>query len=252
MDVDDGIQSWSAFEERRQKSCSGSRLDRSNTTSAPDLGVDALYVSSSSPNIAPAAATLLRHSGLFAPSNREREEDGDQQQAEAQQRKSDEEFRLRFHWMRPHPSLAFSVEDQLLSEAETEEAANEQSTKKDRDSSGTRGKNKLSNKINPAIESSRLMEAYRYSQMYKNLPRAVESGNVDAADAPDENYDELGVKMNKQPSTTSEIPKIYCNLPLELPKLRINLASLIEPPLMTSWLPGEDISNYYDSEFEEE
>eukprot|EP00956_Cyclotella_meneghiniana_P006055 scaffold7867_cov77-Cyclotella_meneghiniana.AAC.6 len=31
------------------------------------------------------------------------------------------------------------------------------------------------------------------------------------------------------------------DVPIEMPEVRINLASLVEPPLMSSWLPTEEV-----------
>ncbi|KAL3768799.1 hypothetical protein ACHAWU_006900 [Discostella pseudostelligera] len=230
----DGIQSWSTFEER-QRNSGESRNEISTTVSSSDVdvGIDALYVSSSSPNIAPAAATLLRNSGLSgAPSSsvEEMENDGNS----CVDSKS-EEFRLKFHWMRPHPSLVFAVEDEFQLLAAGTEATEQ---------SNSRKKQKHMN-TNPAMESSRLMEAYRSSQMTKSIILAGDSACNNTADAPedDSNESSTATNINNVQPPVGDLPKNSHHLPMEFPKLRINLASLVEPPLMTSWLPEDDTEN---------
>jgi len=45
---------------------------------------------------------------------------------------------------------------------------------------------------------------------------------------------------NESLTATKMHQMFHRHVPMEFPKLRINLASLVEPPLMTSWLPGGD------------
>jgi hypothetical protein len=78
------------------------------------------------------------------------------------------------------------------------------------------------------MESTRLMEAYRSSQMTKTRVAVVED------------HDRNDLKSQGRDKSSKNTERETARFPLELPKLRINLASLIEPPLMTSWLPGED------------
>ena len=200
------MDSWSKFEQRQKKSRddTSSSAQRKNDTNK--IGIDALYVSSSSSNIAPASATLLRHAGLNAPSSNS-SKDGTATNDE------DPEFRLRFHFMRPHPSLAFALEEE-------EGGEGEYGTKAD----DTKSNNTIQSN-NPAVEASKLMDIYRTSQINKQLESTKEDGD-------DNNTSD---DINTTTKSTS-------NLPLELPKLRINLASLVEPPLMSSWLPGDDDS----------
>ena len=199
------MDSWSKFEQRQKKSRddTSSSAQRKNDTNK--IGIDALYVSSSSSNIAPASATLLRHAGLNAPSSNS-SKDGTATNDE------DPEFRLRFHFMRPHPSLAFSLEEGKH-QAKDGDDTNADNTKQTKSCS------------NPAVEASKLMDIYRTSQINKQLESTKEDGD-------DNNTSD---DINTTTKSTS-------NLPLELPKLRINLASLVEPPLMSSWLPGDDDS----------
>jgi len=144
---------------------------------------------------------LLRHAGLNAPST-DSSKDGTA---------DDSEFRLRFHFMRPHPSLAFSLEE---------------GTHQAKDGDDTKANHTKQTKTysNPAVEASKLMDAYRTSQINKQLDSTKEDGDDNNTS------DEINTKTKSS------------NIPLELPKLRINLASLVEPPLMSSCLPGDDDS----------
>ena len=146
------MESWSDFEQRQKKTrddTSSSSDQRKNDTK--QIGIDALYVSSSSSNTAPSSATLLRHAGLNAP-NTNSSKDGTANDGEG-------EFRLRFHWLRPHPSLAFALEE--------EQGVDGDSTKAD-DTKQTKSNNTIRN-TNPAVEASKLMDAYRTSQINKQL-----------------------------------------------------------------------------------
>ena len=219
----DGIQSWSGFEQQRRQG-NKSPYHRDTSIDAAVPGIDALYFSSSSPDIAPITASLLRHSGLTAGVTKSKEAHA--VEAGNEESNTDEEFKFRFHWMRPHPSLAFALEDALLT-LEAEAGTTNGNDFEQGGENPARGECPTGMKINPAIESSRLMEAYRSSQMSK------------ARVAVGENHDRDDPKS--QSSDSSKDTGIgTARFPLELPKLRINLANLIEPPLMTSWLPGED------------
>ena len=221
----DGIQSWSTFEQQQRNNHVGSSSDQyGSNRGAVGRGIDALYVSSASPDIAPSAARELRLSGLTIPATSNNvNAPGDDVGADgAQQRNDEEEFRLRFHWMRPHPSLAFALEEEL--------AATKRKTDISSDH-GMKSKNEgipSEESIHPAAQAAKLMEAYRYSQITKQVD-----------DTADKDSDEEGDK-DKDKSTNPQANNTNLDLPLDLPKLRINLASLVEPPLMTSWLPGAD------------
>ncbi|KAL9188327.1 hypothetical protein ACHAXT_006705 [Thalassiosira profunda] len=221
----DGMQSWSSFERQRKAGggdggTSGAALDTSGSK-----GIEALYVSSSAPDVAPAAASLLRHSGLAAPgsSNTSGDDAGDSQ------RTKDDEFKLRFHWMRPHPSLAFAQMD-------GEGGAGIKSDDAEYSSEQSRRKRDAGDQNNPVVESAKLMEAYRYSQVKKLAGAAGKSEDKGDGDEPDPGNSPTAESGNASNPDTATVP----DLPLELPKLRINLANLVEPPLMSSWLPGEE------------
>ena len=218
----DGVRSWSTFEQQQRDN---NPSDGDDVTSSSEPGIDALYVSSSSLNIAPASATLLRHSGLTAPHSKE---SGDTTTGGGE----DEEFRLRFHWMRPHPSLAFALEEEILEGEQTDDNIN--GTKSEKEKSKQTNNNNVQS--NPAVEASKLMEAYRASQIKKQL--GTTENTEGSASQDDDN--------------TNKTKYNATNLPFELPKLRINLASLVEPPLMSSWLPGEDVDISYDDDDNED
>jgi len=200
------MESWSTFEQRQKKSRDDDKTSSDQRKNdSTNIGIDALYVSGSSSNIAPSSATLLRHAGLNAPSSNNSKDGTATIDGEG-------EFRLRFHWMRPHPSLAF------LEEGDGGGGTNPDNTKHNSSNNDTKSNN-------PAVEASKLMNIYRTSQINKQLESTKEDGD-------DNNTSD---DINTTTKSTS-------NLPLELPKLRINLASLVEPPLMSSWLPGDDDS----------
>ena len=226
----DGLRSWSTFEQQPRDNPSDAD---DVTSSSEEPGMDALYVSSSSLNIAPASATLLRHSGLTVPNNNNNshsKDSGDTTTGGGE----DEEFRLRFHWMRPHPSLAFALEEEILEGDHTHTDDNiNNGTKSEKKESKQTNNNSIQS--NPAVEASKLMEAYRASQIKKQLGTAE---NTEGSASQDDD----NTKTNYNAT----------NLPLELPKLRINLASLVEPPLMSSWLPGEDVDISYDDDDNED
>ncbi len=241
----DDIQSWSSFEERQRSGSSSIEVPSSDITS--DVIIDALYLSSSSQNIAPAAVTLLKNTGLStAPSstNKEMEIDRDHN--------AEQEFRLKFHWMRPHPSLVLSVEDKFLT-AMAESEVDDKSGK--RIEIHARKAKQKHRKDNPAIESSRLMEVYRSSQMRKSGTLAATDSDCNhTAYAPDDDHNHESLTATKIHPPVDDFPKMFHNdARMEFPKLRINLASLVEPPLMTSWLPGGDGDNsvYCDKEGED-
>jgi hypothetical protein len=118
----DGTQSWSGLEEQRHRrgNNSTSRRDASIDDAVP--GIDALHFSRSSPNIAPATASLLRQSGLTAQEISKGEHGVDARSNGDST--IDEEFKFRFHWMRPHPSLAFALDDTLLTMGEEADLPN--------------------------------------------------------------------------------------------------------------------------------
>lgn len=253
-----GIKSWSSFEQQQRRNTdSGSNNNSGGGASGNAAaitggrGIGALHVSSSSPNIAPAAATLLRHSGLTAPkiSNNLDQHDGDGDDGDGRnlRRKEDEEeeFRLRFHWMRPHPSLAFALENELAAawaetEDDSDDGAIEAGATDDQQQPQSSG-NADKRNIHPAVEASKFAEAYRSSQIHKQ----IDSTSTDNDDNSSNEQDADNANSSKEHETEPNIiesNQMNSNLPLELPKLRINLASLVEPPSMSAWLPEEDAS----------
>ncbi|KAL3791135.1 hypothetical protein HJC23_000555 [Cyclotella cryptica] len=228
----ENIQSWSSFEHRhRQRSNTAVEAAHEEFKTSNNVA-DALYVSPSSTNIAQSAAALLRQAGLSGGDNTE-----------------DEEFKLKFHWMRPHPSLILEIEDQLLHQDSSDENnitegdKDKQKQHKQKDQST----DSQSNARRPEIEASRLMKAHRYSQL-SNVPSKKPNEDVQAHDGKTrqsfaEEANTCSPTLQNQ-STEADDPTTdhshSLDLPLEMPTLRINLANLVEPPLMSSWLPGED------------
>ena len=195
----DNIQSWSSFEQHQRQRSKASEHGLMKEI-APKDGFDALYVSPSASNIAQSAASLLREAGLSD---------------------NDDEFKLKFHWMRPHPTLAFQIEDEWNKDSSGGDGGEEEKT--DNEHSNDELHQMADSAIHPAVEASRLMKAHRYSQE----TNFNQQENNDSDMSPEQIQHHGGRKRS-------------LDLPIEMPKLRINLANLVEPPLMTSWLPGED------------
>ena len=207
------MQSWSTFEQRKKEEGhdNGSNVVAAHHT---NTNLHALSVSCSSSNIAPTSATLLRHSGLSAPSSNSSSKEHESSNGNGG---ADDEFRLRFHWMRPHPSLAFALEGGEMAIKDND--AVEQKMDNANEAAAA------------AVEASKLMDAYRSSQIRKlNLTDNNDDGNKN------DKISDIDDSNNNAPNNP--------NLPFKLPNLRINLARLVEPPLMSNWLPGEDIDYY--------
>jgi hypothetical protein len=231
-------------------------------------GIDALYVSCSSQNIAPSTAKLLRNSGLFPPpqqnkcnttrptegghGNDEEEDDlpiRDNSNNDNNNNNSNNEFRLKFQWMRPHPSLAFALEETLSLVTKNADGSGDDNNNKE--SKGDANNNDNNNtpwkggtNVDPAIESTRLMDAYRSSQMITNITKQQQQQQQQQQDcnvATNQDNDNTKDSKNKKSlNKTAGTDTTKFSIPLELPTLCINLTDLIDPPLMTSWLPGEN------------
>lgn len=235
----EGIQSWSTFEQQqRQSTANGSGRDTSRR------GIDALYFSASSSDVAPSASKLLRQAGLLSSTTSSATDDG--------RNSEDEEFRFKYHWMRPHPSLCFSLEDEIRKAKVDRSETSSGMTNSTQPRHHNKQTHQQKSEVHPAVEASRLMKAYLNSQFTKG-------STINTTTTSDENEDGTGdddetrkvadtslVNDGSVPLTDSNTTT--ANLPLELPKLRINLACLIEPPLMSSWLPGEETEITYGSE----
>ncbi|KAL7485026.1 hypothetical protein ACHAW6_010621 [Cyclotella cf. meneghiniana] len=227
----DNIQSWSSFEHRqRQRSTTAGGAAHEQIKMSNDVA-DALYVSPSSTNIAQSAIALLRQAGLSGGDNSE-----------------DEQFKLKFHWMRPHPSLILEIQDQLMHQVASSEEITD-------DSTDTQQQNKTKelstdsqiNNLSPAIEASRLMKAHRYAQLSNVRTRRTNEDIQPHDGETQKSCDEVNMRTQSLQNQTTNADDLEpdqshsLDLPLEMPKLRINLANLVEPPLMSSWLPGEDM-----------
>ena len=203
----ENIESWSSLERHRRQHSPANRESTDETPLNPPSNprFDALYVSPSSENIAPSAASLLQ-AGLSGSDN-------------------DEEIKLKFHWMRPHPSLAFQIEDEFMHQekgdgSEVDAVKNSQQDETNRYSTG--------DTVHPAVEASRVMKAHLRAQSIKSNSN---KRNADSSDTTEGETEQRKVTDKKNDQI---------DLPIEMPKLRINLASLIEAPLMSSWLPWDD------------
>jgi hypothetical protein len=239
------------------------------------LGIDALYVTCSSPNIAPATAKLLRNSGLFPPPQQnksntrppghgnEEEEEDDQPIRDNDNINSNNEFRLKFHWMRPHPSLAFALEETLSLATKNDDGSSGEDNNNSKEPAEGDANNNTNNtlwkggtNIDPAVESTRLMDAYRSSQMITNTPKQQQQQQQkqqqDSNVPTNQDNDDTNNSKNKMTlNISAATDTARFSIPLELPTLCINLTELIEPPLMMSWLPGEDYDISCDSDDDE-
>ena len=191
---------WSEFEKKasRRGGKASAPTDRRNDATGA-RGAEALYVSESSKNLPPETERLLRYSNLSGTTSTA---DG----------KADDEFKLKFQWIRPHPSPAFLADKQgAASDTNAAAAAKEW-----------------------ARESAQMVEMYCNSQMRKALKRRKKTGK---GTGDDDREDDIEAELQRQ----------EMSLELEPPTLRINLAELIEPPLMTTWLPGQDRNISYEN-----
>jgi hypothetical protein len=241
------------------------------------LGIDALYVSCSSQNIAPATAKLLRNSGLFphisntrppGHGNEEEEEEDDLPIRDNDNINSNNEFLLKFHWMRPHPSLAFALEETLSLATKNDDGSSGEDNNNCKEPAEGDANNNTNNtrwkggtNIDPAVESTRLMDAYRSSQMITNTPKQQQQKQQQQQQQQQQqdcnvqtnqdngNTNNSKNKMTLNVSATTDTARF--SIPLELPTLCINLTDLIDPPLMMSWLPGEDYDISCDSDDDE-
>jgi hypothetical protein len=227
----DNIQSWSSFEHRqRHRSTTAGGAAHEEFKMSNDVAYP-LYLSPSSTNIAQSAATLLRQAGLPGGDNSE-----------------DEQFKLKFHWMRPHPSLILEIEDQLLHQvARSEKIAEDDTDTQQQNKTKYLSTHSQSSNPSPAIEASRLMKAHRYAQLSRVRTRKPNE-DIHAHDGETQkSFDEVNMRVRSLQNQTTNADDLATDqshssdLPLQMPKLRINLANFVEPPLMSSWLPGEDM-----------
>jgi hypothetical protein len=156
--------------------------------------------------------------------------------------------------MRPHPSLAFALEETLSLVTKNADGSGDDNNNKE--SEGDANNNDNNNtpwkgtNIDPAIESTRLMDAYRSSQMITNITKQQQhqqqqhqqQQQQDCKIATNQDNDNTKNSKNKKSLNKADASTDTAkfSIPLELPTLCINLTDLIDPPLMTSWLPGEN------------
>mmetsp|Transcript_22499 Transcript_22499/g.45298 ORF Transcript_22499/g.45298 Transcript_22499/m.45298 type:complete len:237 (+) Transcript_22499:148-858(+) len=231
------IQSWSAFDEKVQNN------NNDSSTTLEHNGVDSLYVSKKSENVAPAAVALLRQAGLTSSSSRNASNNNNNSDVEAVE--SEEEFRLRFHWMRPHPSLVFSLEEEMALKKKQEEECQPRQTN---DHDKQRKSMESLQKPAPAVISARMMQVYRDAQVEQHEQQMDEDCENEVIMQEEEPNHSQSDYMKDQGSNIS-FANFTALLPFEHPELRVDLPSLVVPPLMTSWLPSaESIDTSYRDE----
>ena len=192
---------WSEFEKKASRRGGNTSVPTDRRNDATGVrGAEALYLAESSKNLPPETERLLRYSNLSGTTSTA---DG----------KADDEFKLKFQWIRPHPSLAFLADKQGKQGAAS-------------DTADTAAENW-------ARESAQMVEMYNNSQTRK----ATKRRKTGKSTGDDDREDDIEAELQRQ-----EI-----SLELEPPTLRINLAELIEPPLMTTWLPGQDRNISYEN-----
>lgn len=258
----DSIQSWSAFDQQIQGKKTHQHCVASATQEGDHKGrVENLYVSTTSKNIAPAALALLRQAGITNVNDSRTFSLNASAAADVE-----EEFRLKFHWMRPHPSLVLSLEEEVVMAAtkKTQDNCHRRSLQNDNNAQkglllGTQQQQQEHH--HPAVVNAKMMQAYRDSQIEKHAKQIImkDEGNEVIKDNEESNNNSQSDKnfVQESDSTGNNVGSASTAnttidlLPFELPKLRVDLASLVEPPLMTSWLPsGEDIDISYQNEVE--
>ena len=235
------IQSWSAFDEKVQNN------NNDSSTTLEHNGVDSLYVSKTSENVAPAAVALLRQAGLTSSSPRNTSNDNNNSDVEAVE--CEEEFRLRFHWMRPHPSLVFSLEEEMaLKKKQKESFYQECQPRQTNDHDKQRKSIESRQKPAPAVISARMMQVYRDAQVEQHEKQMDEDCENEVIMLEEEPNHSQSDHMKDQGSNIS-FANLTALLPFEHPELRVDLPSLVVPPLMTSWLPSaESIDTSYRDE----
>ena len=219
----DNIESWSTFDAQVQNAAQNNE----STSSNGENGLDSLYLSQTSQNLSPAAAALMRKAGLtFSPQGTSNNAN-DNSMTETE---SEDEFRLRFHWMRPHPSVVFSIEEEMAEKRRQEGKQTLQT-----DDNGTIQQKKIAHSA-PAVTASKMMRVYRDAKI-KQL-------NVEECSKPLSDDGEAICRQSDSDSAQEVNDSNENNtinlLPFECPELRIDLTSLVDPPLMTSWLPSAE------------
>ena len=231
--------SWAAFDEQVQTNPS------SSTTTQKHNGVDSLYISQTSENVAPATVALLRQSGLTSASSSARNSSNNINDSQLNSEENEEEFRLRFHWIRPHPSLVFSIEEDMARNVKKkqEESQSIQTNPHDDITQNGVAENRQQQKATPAVTTAKMMQVYRDAKIEQHETQMEEEGGNEAIIPLEEDSDCSQSGNMKTEGNNNASAKV---LPFEHPELRVDLSSLVEPPLMTSWLPStESIDTAY-------
>ena len=148
-------------------------------------------------------------------------------------KEEEEEFRLRFNWMRPHPSLVFSLQEDAAAAAAA--AATKTATTREE-----HHVHRINTKEHPAVVNSQMIHTYRDAIIMKHQKQQQHEMQI----RKDEENEEVLIEEEVEPSDDdingnydAIISSSATTLPYELPSLCVDLESLVEPPLMTSWLP---------------
>lgn len=242
------IQSWSAFDQRQAKEKNNVVCSSSSSSLQHHNKVDSLYVSASSENVAPTAVALLRQAGLTSSSVDSRSSLSSRNKADNNNNdlESEEEFRLRFYWMRPHPSLVFSLGEEMAENKE-QDCQTLKNNNHDTQTKLSETCHHRQQQKHPAVIAAKMMHAYRGAQLMKQQEHEKQMEDEESGVIPMEEESNHSQSDNMKIAEGSCIAKSTTILPFELPTLRVDMASLVEPPLMTSWLPsaeGIDTSYY--------
>ena len=232
--------SWAAFDEQVQ-------TNRSNNTTQNHSGVDSLYISQTSENVAPATVALLRQSGLTSASSSTRNSSNNNNDSQLNAEENEEEFRLRFHWMRPHPSLVFSIEEEMARSVKKKQEDSSQSIQTNPRDEFTQNRvpeNRQQQEPTPAVTTAKMMQVYRDAKIEQHETQMEEEGGNEVIIPLEEDSDcSQSDNIKAEGNNNKSSVKV---LPFEHPELRVDLSSLVEPPLMTSWLPSaESIDTAY-------
>ena len=238
--------SWAAFDEQVQTT--NNDIMSSSFTTQEHNGVDSLYISKTSENVAPATVALLRQSGLTTSSSSARNTSNNSNDGHLDAEANEEEFRLRFHWMRPHPSIVFSIEEEMaMSMKKKQEVSQSIQTNRHDDMQNGLPENRQQQKPTPAVTTAKMMQVYRDAQIeqHETLMEEEEGGDEVIPLEGEANFSQSD-NMKAEGKNNSFVKSSAEVLPFEHPELRVDLSSLVEPPLMTSWLPSaESIDTAY-------
>ena len=148
--------------------------------------------------------------------------------------------------MRPHPSLVFSIEEDMARcvKKKQEESQSIQTNPHDDITQNGVAENRQQQKATPAVTTAKMMQVYRDAKIEQHETQMEEEGGNEVIIPLEEDSDcSQSGNMKAEGSNNKSSVKV---LSFEHPELRVDLSSLVEPPLMTSWLPSaESIDTSY-------